>query len=51
MATVTIVITDQGDEGDIVATFDYGKKFDPNSEAHQLAAELSMELTEGKSDD
>lgn len=53
MATVTIVITDQGKDGDITTSFDYGAAgFDPNSEAHTLAAELSMELKdEGKADD
>lgn len=48
MATVTIRITDEGAEGDVSVMLDFGPGFDPNSEAHTLAAEMAMELQEGK---
>lgn len=51
MATVTIRITDAGDDGDVSVELDFGKGFDADSEAHTLAAELAMELKEGKTDD
>lgn len=48
MATVTVTLTDDGDDGGVSVVLNFGTGFDPSSEAHTLAAEMAMELQEGK---
>ena len=44
MATVTITLTDVGDEGDVTCALHFEGKFDPDSEAHELAMDLAADL-------
>lgn len=46
MATVTITLTDVGDEGDVACAVHFEDKFDPDSEAHDLAMQLATDLGE-----
>jgi len=51
MATVTITLTDIGDEGDLSCALVFEGGFDPDSEAHTVAAELAADLAEGECND
>lgn len=46
MATVTITLTDVGDEGDVTCALHFGGAFDPDSEAHELAMDIAADLGE-----
>lgn len=48
MATVTLTITDEGDDGDLMVQLNFVGGFDADSEAHTTAADLAMQLQEGK---
>lgn len=48
MATVTITLTDVGDDGDVNCALVFEGGFNPASEAHELAAELAADLAESE---
>lgn len=48
MATVTITLTDMGEDGDVSCALVFEGGYNPDSEAHELAAELAADLAESE---
>lgn len=51
MATVTIILTDVGEDGDLSCALVFEGGYNPDSEAHAVAAELAADLAEGEPND